>query len=221
MNTETPAPKPSRPKLIQWLLGISLFFWIVPTEAKSHWPEIFGIWQIQWTAAGITAILVPLGLFLSLRALFEGKKVAAFAWCNAALFAFLLFAYALLASLTMMASTMLATLSDPNGLAHLTARLDTADTTTAKNQIASVIYRFHGIAIPYKDGNTYTVYQPSEKDREQWNSTMETNRKFVATQKLIHSQFWQLLIIPSAHILGFLLVFSIGIPLTARSQARG
>jgi hypothetical protein len=206
-------------KKLDWLFGLTALILFSSTEGRTFFPSIFSKPYIPWLLTGLTAVLLSIGLFLSAYSLFSGKSERMIGWTClgfVTLFSIILESYIVITPMMIHlsdASSSLST-SNPELLKKLLTQLYSGETNTEgkRQNLSKVIYVFYGVMIPYlRDDGSYISYQPTEKDREDWNKTQTTAAQLANTKEMISWQLKQLPYIASAYIGFFLLTFWMGI----------
>jgi hypothetical protein len=204
-------------KHLGWLLVATYLVWFIPWQAKQLSPAIFGTsYILQWGSSVVSALLLSLGLFLSIRALHlcspEKRRDAGWICIGfTTLFCLVMGSFGVGGPMFARTSCLLNELSANDAMLRLMPKLQEAKTEKHRQKIARGIYVFTGVAVPYQtDSGTYITYSPTQKDSDSWtqNQTLEVKRK--ETQELVDWQLKQWPWLTSLYIGSFFATFVIG-----------
>lgn len=172
-----------------WTLCLLCFLLLeVSTEAKKINPQLFGTLAFQRPLAVSTALALSLGIFLSLKVIFERTTKP--------LRAILPFAVFLSIYLLMLAAYLMGMIAlpkvravvyneyDARILALLLTKLYNEKHPGKQGGYASLIYRQHGVAVPLPatDGG-FVTYQHTPDDAQSWAGHQKTTRQLTETVK--------------------------------------
>ncbi len=197
------------------LLAGTCLAWFIPWQGKQWYPTVFGSSYIQWTSAIITALLLSLGMFLSIRTLFSHpKQRRSTGWICVGfviIFSINLGLHGLISPMVVRVNSLLAD-SSANIMLMLMQNLQEAETEKSRQRYAQAIYTFSGFAMPYQtEDNGYVVYQPTEKDKELWARNQVSDNNITETKEMLDWQLKQLPYIASLYIGSFFIMFTVGI----------
>lgn len=198
-------------KHLTWLLIAAFLVWFVPWQGKLFAPALFGSSSIQWTSAGLLALLLPLGMILSGHALAtrpaERKKTGGICVCFLLIFCHLLGVSSLTGSLMAHFNNTMEQFDSPSLMPLLMHKLEQAPTEEKRQNFARGIYMLCGVAVPYrKDNGVFTVYQPTEKDKISWLENQERDTQILETRKQLDWKMRELAYITAAYIVSFFLI---------------
>ncbi len=176
----------AKPTRIAWII---LIFWLVPHSGKKAAPQWFGSAPVQYTAAIIVAILVPIGTLMALHRLsFNTGRRVAFGFLLACL-APLIFNVTVFTSMGPLLARSSAKMAEyqRNGhelLAKIQDKALNADSAETRKIAAGLAYHLHGVRVLWLDeADGKIAYEPSEKDEENWQTTRSSEATTLAVQK--------------------------------------
>jgi len=204
-----------KPRHLNWLLIATALMCFIPWEAKQHYPGIFGSPYIQWVSSVISAILLSVGMFLSIRCFFsfpeQRRKTVWTCMGFIFLFTLILGILGLTGSMLSLVNSSVDTLSVKDSVPVLMQELQNASSEDARKVIAKTIYIFSGFSLPYQmDDGSYTTYKPTESDINDWVQTKEVIAMRGEIQRMLNSQIKQLSWLISLYLCSFCLTFFVG-----------
>ncbi|MBA6385223.1 hypothetical protein H4J45_18550 [Colwellia sp. BRX10-6] len=145
------------------LSSFCILLWLIPYFGKQYFPEIFGVWYIQWTSFGLLSLILPYGFARSILVKNDHKFASGF------LFIFLLNVFLNSIGLNLLNTTN--TFLTVNQKTELIAENTSLEAINNENPevrkvIAQVIYKEFGQPIMYKDQlGDFVVYKPTDEDK--------------------------------------------------------
>ena len=199
-------------KTSNWILWVASLSLIIPLEGKKYFPEILGSSYIQWGSAFLTALLIPIGMFLSIVTLVTCSDQKRAFGCNCLgfviLFSLIIGGFSVVTPIMIRVDNSLDIIGSRDALPKLLSKLQTIEDAEKRQVIAGGIYVLFGVAVPYKtEDGSYTVYHPTARDEERWAKSKENEVVFKETKGLLNSQLKQLPYLSSLYISSFFLTF--------------
>ncbi len=203
------------PATIQRLLLAAVILLLTSSEGKKVLPSILGINYVQWGLAVISSLILPVGIFYSIRAIFiypEQRRQSGFACLLfSAIFSLMLICYGVGSPLKMGLSHTLDDLSSEHLLPELLHGLQSSDSPEIHLKMAKSIFVCSGIQIPYRlENGAYTVYQPTKQDQDLWNGTKATNEEIATIKEQQNWEVKQMQYLMGLYAVSFFIVFLIG-----------
>jgi len=205
-------------KMLKWLLVITFLVWFLTWQGKRLYPALFGGYILQWSVVAMTAILIPLGMFFSVQALFRNRSSRRDAgWTCIGFVAFFSFIVAFHVSITPMLVRIANTMdsfssSDDLILAKVLKGLYSENKSAERLKRAQLVYHISGVSMPYQlEDGSYTTFNPVKKDIDAWEETQAIHKKSMEIRDMVDWQLRQLPDISGGYIGAFFLVFLIGI----------
>ena len=196
---------------------VTFALWFIPWELKKTFPSFWGSNYLQWSIAGITSLLIPIGSLWSLSWMLKGKKqgywfLIAF---SLPLF-FLLFSFAVVTPLLMRVQMHQCSLfnKDAETISMLTNQIYESKTEDMQKNLARarILYSIFGIKPYLPSGNgKYELYSPTEKAKKTWAEIQKAKRIAIQTDNMIN---WQLKQIPwlfSVYLGNYILIMALGL----------
>lgn len=204
-----------KPKYLGWLLAATFLIWFTPWQAKQFFPSVFGSSYIQWASCIVSAPLLSIGLFLSVRALYtypvERRDSGWVCVGFTTLFCLILGFYGLAGPMLSRLNHSVDMLNMADSMPRLMSKMLEAKTEKHRQNIAKVIYGSSGVTIPYQtDSGIYIIYSPTQEDTNNWTQTQAFELKRKETKALLEWQLKQLPWLTSLYIGSFFLTFSVG-----------
>jgi hypothetical protein len=181
------------------LLVLVLFVcWLVPLQGKKLAPEFFGTAIVQWTSSVIVAICSPILVLIAFKLFSQPKRIRTAFWMIVMAWLPLLYAMVFYGIIgTMLARTNLILQRghdrDSETIAILTDRALNEDTVASRAQAAGHLYGVFCIDPVWKNSeNQLERYQPTLKQMEMWERTVDTNRMELQMTEMIDGQLKQM-----------------------------
>lgn len=190
------------------LANICALLWLLPYAGKQYFPEIFGVWYIQWPAFFILSLLVPFGFAKSMYSVIENKSH--YKACFFFVFIFLMnnFGTAIgFNTLTVSNSLLLASQKQQVIPENLSLAAINNEKSETRKLVAQVIYTEFGQPITFKDeSNMLVTYIPTDADKNDFEKRFITGVEAKRQINKIQDQATEMMYLLICSICSFILV---------------
>ncbi|BCX47866.1 hypothetical protein HAHE_17740 [Haloferula helveola] len=172
-------------------------FWLIPLQGKRLAPEVFGIPEIQWTAALVVAALTPSVTLLALGSIFgTGDRrfglgllaIASLPWFyNIAI-------HGIGGNILARTALSLESASDRDSeiIARLVDQAVSAESSDHRGKAAGLLYSMFGVQAIWKnEAGELTNFHPTPEQQERWQATLATNVSLERSTTMLEDQLKQ------------------------------
>ncbi len=203
-------------KTLSWLLTVTFFIMCITWEGKKLYPSVFASCYIQWSSSVLSAILLSIGMYFSMQAVFAQPEDRKKAGCTClgfvSLFTLITGFYGVATPMLIHTSNSVASLSSNNTVPKLVQKLYAPESAGNRPAIARAIYMLCGVTVPYQAENgSFIVYKPTSKDNESWTEIQKVQIQAKQFKEHLDWQIKQLAYLTSLYIGCFSMSFLIGI----------
>ena len=190
----------------------AILFVIQAFGRKYLFPEIFGLWYIQWSISALLAFFVPLGFSKSIIFYFKHEEKSLKQLSYSIIFLFIFCFNLAIKSIPHYVSASWLEHVSYNILdkTKILENISTLQTEEKRKESASIIFWEYGKKVPYKlDSGEYIMFQPTINDISKFENWKKKKNEISATIVQIETSAKNAIFFQVMEVILFFMIFSI------------
>ncbi|MFW1030965.1 hypothetical protein ACEWA3_22975 [Vibrio parahaemolyticus] len=201
---------------MQKIFYVSFFLFVIPWVGKQHYPEVFGVWYVQWPSIILSMALLGVGFAQSICLLptLKDKTLHKLLVPMKFLIVFALFLGSMslgLATLGYMGFSLSEFETDSDrGVKNLIEALY-SDELKNKENVARAIYTQFGVLVSYDSAEGRVIFKPSEGDARLHREYLSMLEATAYTRSNLKSSVVEIVALLISGLLTFVMAFLLGL----------